>query len=162
MVAAQAIGIARAALEFARDYAVSREAFGQPIIENQGISFPLADLAADIDSARLLTWRAAWMAAQRKPFDNAEGSMSKLKASGGASAPANRRSRRSAAGATSKTSRSRSGTATPSSARSRGHQRDPAPGHRTRAARCGEHRPARPADAGTGVERSPSGFCRRE
>ena len=81
MVAAQAIGIARAALEFARDYAVSREAFGQPIIENQGVSFPLADLAADIDSARLLTWRAAWMAAQRKPFENAEGSMSKLKAS---------------------------------------------------------------------------------
>ena len=81
MVAAQAIGIARAALEFARDYAVSREAFGQPIIENQGVSFPLADLAADIDGARLLTWRAAWMAAQRKPFENAEGSMSKLKAS---------------------------------------------------------------------------------
>ena len=81
MVAAQAIGIARAALEFARDYAVSREAFGQPIIENQGVSFPLADLAADIDAARLLTWRAAWMAAQRKPFENAEGSMSKLKAS---------------------------------------------------------------------------------
>jgi acyl-CoA dehydrogenase len=81
MVAAQAIGIARAALEFARDYAVSREAFGQPIIENQGVSFPLADLAADIDGARLLTWRAAWMAAQREPFEHAEGSMSKLKAS---------------------------------------------------------------------------------
>jgi acyl-CoA dehydrogenase len=81
MVAAQAIGIARAALEFARDYAVHREAFGQPIIENQGVSFPLADLAADIDAARLLTWRAAWMAAQRMPFENAEGSMSKLKAS---------------------------------------------------------------------------------
>src|SRR5438874_1708267 len=81
MVAAQAIGIARAALEFARDYAASREAFGQPIIENQGISFPLADIAADIDAARLLTWRAAWMAAQRKPFENAEGSMSKLKGS---------------------------------------------------------------------------------
>jgi acyl-CoA dehydrogenase len=81
MVAAQAIGIARAALEFARDYAVSREAFGQAIIENQGVAFPLADLAADIDAARLLTWRAAWMAAQRRPFDHAEGSMSKLKAS---------------------------------------------------------------------------------
>jgi len=81
MVAAQAIGIARAALEFARDYAVGREAFGQPIIENQGIAFPLADLATDIDAARLLTWRAAWMAAQRQPFENAEGSMSKLKAS---------------------------------------------------------------------------------
>ena len=81
MVAAQAIGIARAALEFARDYAVGREAFGEPIIENQGVSFPLADIAADIDAARLLTWRAAWMAAQRHPFENAEGSMSKLKAS---------------------------------------------------------------------------------
>jgi alkylation response protein AidB-like acyl-CoA dehydrogenase len=81
MVAAQAIGIARAALEFARDYAVQREAFGQPIIENQGVSFPLAELAADIDAARLLTWRAAWMAAQRKPFENAEGSMSKLNGS---------------------------------------------------------------------------------
>jgi acyl-CoA dehydrogenase len=81
MVAAQAIGIARAALEFARDYAAHREAFGQPIIENQGVAFPLADLAAELDAARLLTWRAAWMAAQRKPFENAEGSMSKLKAS---------------------------------------------------------------------------------
>jgi alkylation response protein AidB-like acyl-CoA dehydrogenase len=81
MVAAQAIGIARAALEFARDYAVQREAFGQPIIENQGVAFPLADLAADIDAARLLSWRAAWMAAQRRPFENAEGSMSKLSAS---------------------------------------------------------------------------------
>jgi len=81
MVAAQAIGIARAALEFARDYATHRRAFGQPIIENQGVSFPLADIAVDIDSARLLTWRAAWMAAQRMPFENAEGSMSKLKAS---------------------------------------------------------------------------------
>lgn len=81
MVAAQAIGIARAALEFARDYATERESFGQPIIDNQGISFPLADLAADIEGARLLTWRAAWMSAQRLPFENAEGSMSKLKAS---------------------------------------------------------------------------------
>src|ERR1700727_677594 len=50
IVAAQAIGIARAALEFARDYAVGREAFGQPIIENQRVAFPLADIAADIDS----------------------------------------------------------------------------------------------------------------
>src|SRR2546421_179694 len=81
MVAAQAIGIARAALEFARDYAVGREAFGQAIIENQGVSFPLADIAADVDAGRLLTWRAAWMAAQRQPFENAEGSMSKLKGS---------------------------------------------------------------------------------
>src|SRR6201995_3526478 len=81
MVAAQAIGIARAALEFARDYATGREAFGQPIIENQGVAFPLADVAAELDASRLLTGGAAWVAAQRKPFENAEGSMSKLKAS---------------------------------------------------------------------------------
>jgi acyl-CoA dehydrogenase len=81
MVAAQALGIARAALEYATGYATEREAFGGPIIDKQGISFPLADLAADLDAARLLTWRAAWMAANRVPFQHAEGSMSKLKAS---------------------------------------------------------------------------------
>ncbi len=63
MVAAQAIGIARAALEYATAYATEREAFGGPIIDNQGIAFPLADLATQIDAARLLTWRASWMAA---------------------------------------------------------------------------------------------------
>ena len=63
MVAAQALGIARAALELASEYATEREAFGGPIIEKQGVSFPLADIAADLDGARLLTWRAAWMAA---------------------------------------------------------------------------------------------------
>jgi acyl-CoA dehydrogenase len=81
MVAAQALGIARAAFEFACEYAGGREAFGAPIIENQGVSFPLADIAADLDAARLLTWRAAWMAAQGVPFHLGEGSMSKLKAS---------------------------------------------------------------------------------
>ena len=75
MVAAQALGIARAALEFACDYATKREAFGGPIIDKQGISFPLADLAADLDAARLLTWRASWMAASGVPFQHAEGSM---------------------------------------------------------------------------------------
>jgi acyl-CoA dehydrogenase len=81
MVAAQALGIARAALEFARDYAVERVAFGGPIIEKQGVAFPLADIAADLDAARLLTWRASWMAARRVAFQHAEGSMAKLKAS---------------------------------------------------------------------------------
>jgi acyl-CoA dehydrogenase len=81
MVAAQALGIGRAALEFACDWAARREAFGGPILDKQGISFPLADLAADLDAARLLTWRASWMTAQRIPYQHAEGSMSKLKAS---------------------------------------------------------------------------------
>jgi len=81
MVAAQALGIARAAFEYAAEYAGEREAFGAPIIDNQGISFALADIAARIDAARLLTWRASWMAAQKVPFQHAEGSMSKLMAS---------------------------------------------------------------------------------
>ena len=81
MVAAQALGIARAALEYARDYGVEREAFGAPIIEKQGVAFPLADVATQLDAARLLTWRASWMAANGVEFRHAEGSMSKLAAS---------------------------------------------------------------------------------
>ena len=81
MVAAQALGIARAAVEYATEYANRREAFGAPIIDNQGIAFPLADLATSIDGARLLTWRASWMAATGVPFERGEGSMSKLAAS---------------------------------------------------------------------------------
>jgi acyl-CoA dehydrogenase len=81
MVAAQALGIARAALEYVTAYANRREAFGAPIIDNQGIAFPLADLATQIDAARLLTWRASWMAVSGVPFERGEGSMSKLAAS---------------------------------------------------------------------------------
>ncbi|MCX5044121.1 acyl-CoA dehydrogenase family protein [Aldersonia sp. NBC_00410] len=81
MVAAQALGIARAALEYATEYANRREAFGGPIIDNQGISFPLAELATEIDAARLLTWRASWMAAAGVEFLHGEGSMAKLAAS---------------------------------------------------------------------------------
>lgn len=81
MVAAQALGIARAALEYMTAYANRREAFGAPIINNQGIAFPIADLATRIDAARLLTWRASWMAANGLPFERGEGSMSKLAAS---------------------------------------------------------------------------------
>jgi len=77
-VAAQAIGIARAAYEVALDYAKTREQFGRPIIDNQGVAFTLADMKTRIDAARLLTWRAAWMARNEKPFESAEGSMSKL------------------------------------------------------------------------------------
>ncbi|MGX1809271.1 acyl-CoA dehydrogenase family protein [Nocardia sp. NPDC055321] len=81
MVAAQALGIARAALEYMTEYANGREAFGAPIIQHQGIAFPIADLATRIDAARLLTWRAAWMAANGVPFERGEGSMAKLAAS---------------------------------------------------------------------------------
>jgi alkylation response protein AidB-like acyl-CoA dehydrogenase len=78
-VGAQAVGVARAAYEYALDYAKERQAFGRPIIMNQGISFMLADMATEIDAARMLVWRAAWLSKQQG-FRNAEGSMAKLKA----------------------------------------------------------------------------------
>jgi alkylation response protein AidB-like acyl-CoA dehydrogenase len=78
VVGAQAVGIARAAYEFALDYAKERKQFGRAIIENQSIAFKLADMKMRTDAARLLVWRAAWMAATRKRFEAGEGSMSKL------------------------------------------------------------------------------------
>jgi alkylation response protein AidB-like acyl-CoA dehydrogenase len=77
-VGAQAVGIARAAYEVALDYARTRVQFGRPIIDNQGVAFTLADMRTRIDAARLLVWRASWMAANQQPFTAAEGSMSKL------------------------------------------------------------------------------------
>jgi len=79
-VGAQALGIARAAYEYALEYAKERQQFGRPIIENQAIAFTLADMKMEIDAARLLVWRAAWMGRTGQKFENAEGSMSKLKA----------------------------------------------------------------------------------
>jgi acyl-CoA dehydrogenase len=79
-VGAQALGIARAAYEYALDYAKERRQFGKAIIENQSIAFTLADMKLEIDAARLLVWRAAWMGRTGQKFENAEGSMSKLKA----------------------------------------------------------------------------------
>ncbi|MFC6084097.1 acyl-CoA dehydrogenase family protein [Sphaerisporangium aureirubrum] len=77
-VAAMAVGVARAAFEYARDYARTREQFSRKIAENQAIAFLLADMATKVDIARLMTWRAAWMARNTHPFTQAEGSMSKL------------------------------------------------------------------------------------
>ncbi len=78
MVGAQAVGIARAAYEYALDYAKERKQFGRAIIENQAIAFKLADMKMSVDAARLLVWRAAWMGQAKKPFESGEGSMSKL------------------------------------------------------------------------------------
>ncbi|MFF8831522.1 acyl-CoA dehydrogenase family protein [Streptomyces sp. NPDC015131] len=80
-VGAMAVGTARAAYEVALDYAKTRVQFGRPIIDNQGVAFQLADMRTRIDAARLLVWRASWMATTGKPFTAAEGSMSKLYAS---------------------------------------------------------------------------------
>jgi acyl-CoA dehydrogenase len=79
-VGAQAIGLARAAYEYALDYTKQRVQFGRPIIENQAVAFALADMRTEIDAARLLVWRAAWMGRNERKFEAGEGSMSKLKA----------------------------------------------------------------------------------
>jgi alkylation response protein AidB-like acyl-CoA dehydrogenase len=76
-VGAQALGVARAAYEYSLQYAQERQAFGQPIIMNQSIAFMLANMCMEIDAARLLVWRAAWLSRNGK-YVNAEGSMSKL------------------------------------------------------------------------------------
>ncbi|MFD6419297.1 acyl-CoA dehydrogenase family protein [Streptomyces sp. NPDC060194] len=80
-VGAMAVGTARAAYEEALEYAKTRTQFGRPIIDNQGVAFQLADMRTQVDAARLLVWRASWMATTGKPFTSAEGSMSKLYAS---------------------------------------------------------------------------------
>ena len=79
-IAAQAIGIGRAAFEAARDYADERTAFGQKVRDFQGVSFRLADMATDLDAARLLTHRAAWLK-DRGYRVTREASMAKLFAS---------------------------------------------------------------------------------
>ena len=78
-VGAQALGIARASVEYATEYAKERHAFGKPIIKNQAIAFMLADMATEVEASRALVWRAAWLGKQRA-FVNAEGSMAKMKA----------------------------------------------------------------------------------
>ncbi len=65
-VAAMGVGVARSAMEHAIRYALERAAFGKPIAEHQAISFMLADMAKDIEAARLLTWQAAWLYDQGK------------------------------------------------------------------------------------------------
>jgi alkylation response protein AidB-like acyl-CoA dehydrogenase len=77
-VAAMAVGVARAAFEYARDYSRERVQFGRPIGQNQAIAFMLADMRASVDAARMLVWRAAWMVRQGIALDNGEGSISKL------------------------------------------------------------------------------------
>jgi acyl-CoA dehydrogenase len=79
-VGSQALGIARAAYEYALEYSKEREQFGRKIIENQAVAFTLARMKMEIDAARLLVWRASWMGRSGVRFENAEGSMSKLKA----------------------------------------------------------------------------------
>ncbi|WP_005033837.1 acyl-CoA dehydrogenase [Holophaga foetida] len=66
--AAQALGIAQAALEHSIKYAKERCQFGKPIAANQGVSFMLADMATKVEAARLLTYQAAWLKQNGRPY----------------------------------------------------------------------------------------------
>ena len=79
-IAAQAVGIAQAAFDIAREYAKERHTFGKPIAEHQAIQMKLADMATEIDAARLLVYRAATMKDRGEPVTEA-GAKAKLFAS---------------------------------------------------------------------------------
>src|SRR3954452_20971940 len=79
LVGASAIGIARAAYEWTLDYLETQEIDGTPALEVQGVQQVIADVATEIEAARLLCWRAAWMARNGVPMTAGQGSMSKLK-----------------------------------------------------------------------------------
>ena len=76
-IAAQAVGIARAAMEQSVKYALEREQFGQPIAKFQAIQAMLADMTTEIDASRLLTYRAAQLQSLKQPYSNAA-AMAKL------------------------------------------------------------------------------------
>lgn len=84
-VAAQALGIAQAALEAAVQYSKERTQFGKPISKFQGVSFMLADMATRLDAARLLTYRAAYLKGAGLPYSK-EAAMAKMYASDAAMA----------------------------------------------------------------------------
>jgi butyryl-CoA dehydrogenase len=79
-IAAQALGIARASLEDSLAYAQQRRTMGKPIAQHQAIAFKLADMATEVDAARLLVHRAAWLKDNKKPYGK-EAAMAKLFAS---------------------------------------------------------------------------------
>ncbi len=78
-IAALSLGLAEAAFDAARSYAKTRQAFGQPLIEHQAVAFMLADMAAEIEAARWLTYHAAWLRDQGRPYTK-EASIAKLMA----------------------------------------------------------------------------------
>jgi alkylation response protein AidB-like acyl-CoA dehydrogenase len=74
------VKVASAAVQWTLDYTKERKAFGKPIIMHQAIAFKLANMITQIDAARLLIWRASWLA-KNGGYKNAEGSQSKYFAS---------------------------------------------------------------------------------
>jgi alkylation response protein AidB-like acyl-CoA dehydrogenase len=77
MIGCFGLGVGRAAFEYALDYSKERIQFGRPLAANEAIAFKLADMAIELDAARLLIWRATWMGRTHVPFLRGEGSMAK-------------------------------------------------------------------------------------
>ena len=80
MVGASALGIAAAAYDWTLDWLDGRASGGEPLLEQQRVQQVIAEVATEIDAARLLVWRAAWMGRNGLPMTAGQGSMSKLKA----------------------------------------------------------------------------------
>jgi alkylation response protein AidB-like acyl-CoA dehydrogenase len=80
LVGASALGIAQAAYEWTLEYLEGKVEEGTPLLEQQRVQQVLADVATEIEAARLLVWRAAWMGRNGIPMTGGQGSMSKLKA----------------------------------------------------------------------------------
>jgi acyl-CoA dehydrogenase len=80
MVGASALGIAQAAYDWTLDWLDGREYAGEPLLEQQRVQQVIAEVATEIDAARMLVWRAAWMGRNGIPMTAGQGSMSKLKA----------------------------------------------------------------------------------
>ncbi|MGH2762993.1 MAG: acyl-CoA dehydrogenase family protein [Thermoleophilaceae bacterium] len=80
LVGASALGIAQAAYEWTLEHLEGKEQDGAPLLEQQRVQQVLADVATEIEAARLLVWRAAWMGRSGIPMTGGQGSMSKLKA----------------------------------------------------------------------------------
>jgi len=80
LVGASALGIAQAAYDWTLDWLEGREYEGEPLVDQQRVQQVLADVATELDAARLLVWRAAWMGRNGVPMTAGQGSMSKLKA----------------------------------------------------------------------------------
>ena len=119
-MAAMGVGVAHAAFEYARDYAKERKAFGVPIATKQAVAFMLADMAIEIDAARLLVWEAAWHLDRGEDAHRGELSRPQLRRAPPRSRSPTTRSRCSAATAISANIRSRCGCATRAAFRPRG------------------------------------------
>ena len=113
-IGALAVGLAQAALDASIPYAQTRQQFGRPIGTFQGVAFMIADMATEIEAARQMVWRAAWLKDQGRDYRPRRGPGEAVRLRGQLAGDQRRRSRSTAATATSRSTRSSAICATPS------------------------------------------------